>query len=95
MKVTKYFIFFDCCEVEMSTEIEISKSEYEKQLKFLNNKIDETKDWECPMEVISDTYDNERTKIEYFRFDVATGSVYLKKITCKEGFYFKTKKELK
>ena len=47
------------------------------------------------MEVISDTYDNERTKIEYFRFDVATGSVYLKKITCKEGFYFKTKKELK
>lgn len=94
MKKDKYFIYFECCEVEMSKEMEISKKEYQRQLQHLTSQLSETKDWDTPMEVRINNFEDDKLKYEINRFDVATGSTYLKKITCKDGYCFKTKKEM-
>ena len=93
MKTTKYSIQFDYLEQLGSTEIIISKAEFDKQLKHLKEQVkaSEKFEYEYPNELKE--YSNETTQIiiTTYLFESGCANIYLKKYSCKEGYHFKTK----
>ena len=94
MKTARYYIQFCGVENYLSTRIEISKAEYNRQIAFLNKKVEETKDDEYPVENCVPSIFNETkeaiTTIHFF--NCGTSDVHLTKIECKEGYRFKNKR---
>lgn len=89
MKTEKYTIQFVSIDTPLSTEISISKSEYNKQLKFLSNRIDETSYNEYPIEQYVTVNENDQIIITRNRFSVGTGDTWLTSYVCKQGYHFK------
>lgn len=92
MITARYYIEFDSADVDMCSRIEISKTEFNRQLSFLTKKIEETKDCENFLEthIPIVTQSNEATTT-YYTFNCGSASTYLTKIECKEGYQFKRK----
>jgi hypothetical protein len=94
MKKTLYYISFDMLETAMSRRVEISKTEYEKQLAFLTQQITETVENECPVEQLpTSTYETSSTYETKNFFMCGCATTVLHKSECKEGFCFKAKKD--
>ena len=89
MKTEKYSIQFESIDTALSTEIFISKKEYNKQLDFLAKQAAETTGNEYPLETHTIEKDGEKMQVIQGRFSVGTGDVYLTKYMCKHGYYFK------
>ena len=96
MKTAKYLIEFDFLENDMVSTMEISKKEFTRQLAFLRQQIETTKDDECP--IVEPEYSG-RTKegngytktIYYFRSGCAETALI--ELNAKDGYYFMTDKE--
>ena len=92
MKTIKYSIQFDNLESLNSGDIEISKAEFNRQLRHYRNQISTTAENECPVEEHEprvkeyDTY----TETSYI-FACACATVWLTEIKCKDGYCFKRK----
>ena len=97
MKTTKYLISFESCEHSMCRDVEISKKEYESQLKFMHKQVENTFiDEDAPVrEMTIRTYENKATIETHTSFNCGFAYTDLIKIECKEGYHFKTKKEQK
>lgn len=95
MKTRRYFIEFYSNEQAMSTEIEITQKEYFKQLDFLTDQVEKSKEFEYPVEKTVNYY-NQRPKYKetITSFSSGLGSTYLILQECKEGYRFLPKKEL-
>lgn len=97
MKVikNKYTIQFDSCENLMSTEIEISKDEYLKQLKYLEKLVDETEEHENPVSMDFRVYDRKQYTEKVYYFQCVTGTTILVHKIIKDGYRFLNKNEQK
>lgn len=92
-KTVKYFISFENLENQMSTEIEISKSEYNRQIKFLRAQIKNTEDTDAPIEEMEEKIYVRETSIETRNsFNCGCSFTDLTKIECKDGYCFTPKK---
>ena len=88
MKTEKYSISFESVETALTTEIFISKKEYDKQIDFLAKQAYETAGNEFPLEQHTITRDGQQLLVIQHRFSVGTGDVYLTIYTCKPGYHF-------
>ena len=88
-KVNKYTISFGSIEAKMSTEIQISRAEFNKQLSFLRKQIEATADEEYPMEERFREDTTEALIARTYTFTVGTGDTYLTHYECKPGYCFK------
>lgn len=93
MKKVKYSIQFDYLEQFESTEIVISKAEFDKQLKHLKEQVKANGelDYECPIELMERSKENEQIVITTYHFQSGCADIYLKKYSCKEGWSFAPK----
>ena len=89
MKREKFAIQFVSIETPVSLELPISKTEYTRQLAFLGEQIEKTKENEYPVELTTTVNENEKITITRHRFSVGTGDTYLTRYTCKPGYQFK------
>ena len=94
MKKAKYSIEFDYLEQLSSTEIVISKAEFNKQLKHLIEQVKQSTecDYECPVELQKWIKESDKVIITTYDFKSGCGNVYLKSYVCKEGWSFANKK---
>lgn len=94
MKTVKYLISFENFENSMCRDLEISKKEYDKQLKFMREQVKNTIiDEETPIrETNIRTYENKTTIETHISFNCGCAYTDLIKIECKEGYHFKPKK---
>lgn len=96
MKTDKYIIETDIWEVDAHAPIEISKTEFERQLKFLRDKVSKSKseEWEYKVEerepIVSE---NDAQIVTQYRFYFPSGGTYLIHRKCKNGYRFKLKGE--
>lgn len=92
-KTVKYYVSFSSVDTDMSTDIEISKAQYEAQLNKLCNQINDTKENECPVEELTSLH-REHTPFteDILFFTCGCATVTLTKLSCKEGYYFKPQK---
>lgn len=90
MKTKLYKIQFQFIETNMSSEIIISKKEFDKQLAFLREQIAKTADYECPVEEMQ-AFETDRicyTEKTYV-FSSGCATTYLTESICKTGYKFK------
>lgn len=91
-KTIKYFIEFEAYETSMSTKLEISKNNFNKQLSFLRKQVEESKNNEIiTEEAETKKYDYETTIETLYVFYTGCATTYLSKLECKDGYYFKRK----
>lgn len=98
MKTKKFSISFDSLENEMSTEIFISEKEYYKQLCFLLQQVEKSKnqDSEYRIEKIAENHhQNEKMITDIIYFQNCTATTTLKKYICKKGYCFNVKRTIK
>lgn len=94
MKKAMYCIGFEMVETAMSTKMEISKAEFEKQLAFLNKQVEKTIDNEYAVEQMSvKTYETNSTYETIYHFNCGCADTYLYKTECKDGYCIKPKKD--
>lgn len=93
MKKAKYSIEFDYLEQLGSTEIVISKAEFDKQLNHLKKQAQQSKelDYECPVELNEETKENDRLIITTYHAKSGCADVWLKSYVCKDGWSFANK----
>lgn len=90
MKTVKYFIECEYLENPMIKKMQISKKEFEANMKHLQKEVEKTVDDECPIELFRDEikeFETHTTRTVIFHSGCC--STYLTKITCKEGYRFK------
>jgi redox-regulated HSP33 family molecular chaperone len=93
MKTVKYFISFENLENQMCNEFEISKAEYNKQIKFLREQIKNTEDTEAPIEEMEErVLQNETLVKTIISFNCGCSFTDLIKMECKAGYCFTPKK---
>lgn len=89
-KITnRYTISFDSIETRMSTEIQISKKEFDQQLRFLRSMLDTTAEDEYPMEERFHGSLGGNVIVSTYSFTVGTGTTYLTHYEAKPGYHFK------
>lgn len=88
MKTAKYVIAFDSIDTDMCYELVISKKEYNRQLAFLRQQVERTKDNECPCTERIYKHDHGTFTETTIYFSVATATTYLSALECKEGYHF-------
>lgn len=91
MKKSLHRISFYSIDCDMSTEIDISRAEYETQFMMLTKKLKETSNNECPMEYHNSTTDLTSCTITRHFFTLGTAETTLTEIICKEGYTIKNK----
>ena len=86
---TLYYIEFKNYDTAMSHKIAISKKEYDTQLKFLKQQVEDTRedDLQMLMSIHSKEFDTYTATAH--RFDLACSSTYLSCYKCKENYTFK------
>ena len=89
MKTVKYAISFYSVDTDLSTNIPISKKEYIKQLSFLKKKEQQTANDECPVEHMRTVNETEQIILIQDSFTVASGTTFLTRCECKDGYHFK------
>ena len=93
MKTIRYYISFDNLERPMSTQMEISKAQYNEQLKHLRKQVNDTETYEYSLtENEPVVYDLGTTIETTISFNCGCAYTDLIKIECKDGYYFKNKR---
>lgn len=94
MKTAKYTIEFDYLEQLGSTEIVISKAEFDRQHKHLKAQLRQSDelDYECPVELKKYVNETDQLVITTFCFKSGCSNVWLKSYICKDGWSFKRKR---
>lgn len=88
----KYFIQFVGCEYDMSTQIQISKKEFKKQIKLLEKQTQLAKnEYEDSTASNNHIMENETREcfIKTYHYNIYTSDVYLTHYECKQGYKFK------
>jgi hypothetical protein len=92
MKTARYYIQFENIEIAMSTQMEISKTEYTRQLKHLREQVIATETNEYSLNendpIVYDLGTATKTTIS---FNCGCAYTDLIKIECKDGYCFKNK----
>lgn len=94
MKTERFYIQFASCETDMSTQFEISKTEYYRQISHLEAQIESSRTNEYPVEEIELQVSRIETEttIEHRRcFTCGAADTYLVRLECKPGFRFQPK----
>lgn len=93
MKTARYFIHFENIEYSMCQKFEISKKEYENQVKFMKNQVNITSiDEETPVtEIEPKIFEYEKYTETIITFQCACAFTDLIKKECKEGYCFRNK----
>lgn len=92
MKTARYFIKFENFEHSMCNDVEISKKEYNKQVKFMREQVKTNIDSEIPVkELDTKTYEKETTIETVISFICACAYTDIIKIECKDGYCFRKK----
>lgn len=89
MKTKKYYIQVDTIDIDNIMTMEITKKEFDRQLKFLQEQVTNTADAEYPMETLPTkiiNYETSTAKVYYFT--IATTTTYLTIHQTKEGYHF-------
>lgn len=92
MKTNKYTIQFSCYERDMSTEIEISKKEFNNQFKLLEKQIADNNNHEESFGIErleNKIYDRGKYTVTYYFFTCGCTDTVLAHYECKEGYKFK------
>ena len=95
MKTERFYIQFASCGSNMSTQFEISKTEYNNQLKHLQEQMKSTADYEYPVEELEmsqPSIEGEFAVTHQRCFTCGGGDVVLSRVVCKPGYKFKAKK---
>ena len=94
MKTVKYTIQFDYLEQMGSSEIVISKAEYDKQLKRLRSQKErsDVEGFEFPIETREYVDDYKTHIMTTYVFQSGCAEIWLNKYECKKGYKFSTKK---
>lgn len=93
MKREMFFIEFSAYDTDMSTRIPLSKTEFNKQLKFLQSQTISTADNESPVtEIKTDRNETETVITNYYFFNCGCADTILVHYECKPGFTFKAKR---
>lgn len=98
MKKARYFIYFENLETSLSTQFEISKAEYKRQLDHLRLQIIKTLESESETPVTAmpiRKFEHESTIETITPFNCGCAFVDLTKIECKEGYCFARKNKKK
>lgn len=98
MKTSQYIIETAYLENDMILRMEISKKEFTRQLAFLRQQIETTKDDECPItepEYSGSTHEGEGYIKTLYYFRSGCAETCLHEIKAKEGYHFMTDKEKK
>ena len=89
MKTAKYRIVFEYLEADMCQEMDITKKEFTRQLAFLRQQVENTKDNECPVtECDTRIRDRETFTETTHHFTSGCAVTYLFALECKEGYRF-------
>ena len=91
MKTKKYFLDIEFCEAEMVNKIEISKKEFNRQMKFLRAQTYLTKDNECPItepEWSNKKFEHETYTETCYVFNSGCCNTFLTILETKEGYCF-------
>lgn len=92
MKTRKYFLEVEFCESAMIRKMEISKKEFDKQMKFLRNQTIMTQDYECPIvepEWSNKKFDHTTYTETCYVFNSGCCVTFLSVLEAKEGYCFK------
>ena len=96
MKTKKYFIENEFCDNAMITKMEISKKEFDRQLRFLRNSVivSQQMEYECP--VVEPEWSNRKVDHKTYTetcyvFSSGCCRTFLTVIEAKEGYAFKNK----
>lgn len=91
MKTAKYKIQFEGYEVMMSTDMEITKKEFNRQLAFLRQQVKDTPDTnEYPVkEYEPHVYERSGFTETVYHFNSGCADTYLTALVCKPGYHFK------
>lgn len=92
MKTKKYFVEIEMCENNMMQRMEISKKEYDRQLKYMREQVEATIDYETPVvepEWSGKVIDHPQTTEVIYCFNCGCCTTYLTKYETKEGYAFK------
>lgn len=89
MKTALYEISFQSTDTLLSTNIRISKREFQKQLSFLLGQLKRCENDEYPVEYRSSTHDCTGARVTYHTFTVGTADTTLIETVCKEGYVIK------
>ena len=86
---TIYYLEINNYETPILHRMELTKKEYEKQLKFLKQQVEDTKEDDIPMTMTIRSKEYDTYTATAHRFDLACSSTYLTCYKCKENFTFK------
>lgn len=93
MKTKKYFVEVEFCENQMIKKLEVSKKEFELQLKFLKNSaiVSQQMEYECPIvetEWSNKMYEHANHTETIYVFQSGCCNTYLTILETKEGYCF-------
>lgn len=90
MKKVKYYLEFENIENSMLRKMEISKKEFEKQIKYLNQRVAETENEDDEFKIEKREYHKEFDNCfeDVFYFTNACADTILSTIKCKDGYCF-------
>lgn len=91
MKTRKYTVETECCENAMLWQMEISKKEFDRQLKLMRNQVIVTAEYETPViepEHSGKTFDHPTYTETIFVFQSACSVTFLTHFEAKEGYKF-------
>lgn len=91
MKTARYYLMVEGYEYTM-IDMEITKSNFESQMKKLDKVVEETKEYEIPTELNYYEYKNETYVKKVWHYKSGCFETLLIKYECNEGYYFKNKK---
>lgn len=89
MKTERFTLSICGCDYDLIEDQIITKQEFNKRIKDLKEKVNETADDEYPIEFHLIKDESVSLKVEVYAFTLATTDVYLRHYTCKEGYCFK------
>lgn len=90
MKTAKYRIVFEYLDADMCNEMEISKKEFNRQLSFMRQQVENTKDNECPINECDQMVRDRESLVEtVYHFNSGCAVTYLYALECKPGYCFK------
>lgn len=91
MKTRKYTVETECCENAMLWQMEISKKEFDRQLKLMRNQVIVSSGYESPViepERSGKVFDHPTYTETIFVFQTACSVTYLTRLETKEGYKF-------
>lgn len=90
MKTAIYKIEVEFYETPMNAPLTISKKEFNRQLSFLRQKVEESKDYEYPLqERPAQVFKHAHSTETVYHFKTGCADTYLSAYVCDKGYHFK------